>query len=399
MRGCVGGIRRLGREGKVVPTGQLNAFGTRTRVLAVGLVAAAALFALFAGGGASPTLAASPSPAGSRAGTNELLPDLNPLEPRRVMVQSVGGTWLITFGTATDNLGAGPLMVHASRSNQQAPFGVDQEVEQKDGSTTTYRNVGQLVYVVQPDHQHWHFLGFMTYELRDVATYGLVRPSQKTGFCLLDDYDSSGYDPKHNPPNKPAKAVYTSNCAKNQPDTLSIDEGISVGYGDYYNPLLEGQSIDLTGVRDGRYYLIVRSNQAKTLREADYTNNAGSDQVLISRPSGPNGPVALKILSVCRDADRCLEPLSLKLSGPRQVARSAPKLTVKATLSEPSAVDVRLRVGGRVLSHLRKRLPAGSSNLSLAVPSNARPGTASLVVQAAGPGLLPAAQTLSVQLR
>jgi len=214
----------------------------------------------------------------------------------------------------------------------------------------------------------------------------------------MDDAASAGYDPSHKPPNTPPKPVYTQRCGLNQPDALTVDEGISVGYLDYYNPVLEGQSIDVTGVKDGRYYLVVRSNGSGLIHESNYKNNGASDQILLSHPSGAGSAPVMKILTTCRDGDRCPQPLTLRVSGPTVLPSSARSLTLRVSVSAPSKVDARLQVGARVLSRVVKQLGAGGSQLVLSVPQT-RAGTATVTVRASGPGLQPAAQKLSVALR
>jgi lysyl oxidase len=180
-----------------------------------------------------------------------------------------------------------------------------QEVLRSDGSSKFFKHAGRIQWWSQPGHHHFHYLGFMTYELRRVDGYKRLRPAQKGGFCLMDDYDASDWDPDHNPPGKPPAPVFTENCRPDEPDALTVDEGISVGYGDYYNPLLEGQSIDLTGVPDGRYDLVILANKTKSIRESTYKNNGASVELELSHPSGPDGPPAMTILATCRDSGRC----------------------------------------------------------------------------------------------
>ncbi len=329
----------------------------------------------------------------------ELLPDLNPLEPRRPEIASDNGHWVLAFGAATDNLGAGPLMVHGVRTGPDATMEATQIVQQSDGTTVTYPNVGTIVYVVEPDHQHWHFLGFMTYELRTVSDYQLVRPGQKTGFCLTDDYPSASYDPNHDPPGTPAAPVYTQRCDLGQPDATSIDEGLSVGYGDYYNPLLEGQSIDLTGVPDGRYYLIVRSNASRALHESDYSNNGASLQLVLTHPNGPTGEPALNVVMVCRDSDHCPRPVNVTAKGPASVAAPRRSVPISVKVSLAATVSVRLTVNGRRVAAVQRKLGAGVGNLSLKLPKGVqRPATAFATIAVTGPGLQPAKRVLRVRL-
>jgi hypothetical protein len=46
--------------------------------------------------------------------------------------------------------------------------------------------------------------------------------------------------------------------------------------GDVYKPNLEGQSLRLTGLRDGRYLLVHRVNVDRRLVESNYANNVVS---------------------------------------------------------------------------------------------------------------------------
>ena len=71
----------------------------------------------------------------------------------------------------------------------------------------------------------------------------LVRPSEKTGFCLGDRYEAEA-----EVEGKPAQADWTDECGRDQPGLLSVRQGISPGYGDDYDPGLEGQFVDVTNV-------------------------------------------------------------------------------------------------------------------------------------------------------
>jgi len=342
---------------------------------------------------------AAPVGAANAGSVRDLLPDLNPLEPREPSIQNDNGTWVLTFGAATDNLGEGPATIHASRPDTSAQMKATQIIERSDGSTKTRKSNAKLEYVVQPDHQHWHLLGFMTYELRTAAKYKFIRPSQKTGFCMMDDYDSSSYDPNNDPPNKPPAPVYTDPCHLYQPDALSVDEGVSVGYGDYYNPLLEGQSIDLTGVPDGLYYLVVRANAKKAIKESTYKNNASSIQFDLTHPNGPDGAPSMEILSTCKDTDKCPVPVSMTTAAAPSVPRTASAVTVRTTLSRAATISVGLRAGNRLVSQVHRQLRAGTSALAVPVPSSVRrPSRATLFLRASGPGLRVAQSTASVRL-
>ena len=144
-------------------------------------------------------------------------------------------------------------------------------------------------------HQHWHFLGVERYELR-TPEGRLVRPAEKTGFCLGDRYEISTLDL----PREPPAPALTRECGRHGSGLLHIEQGISVGYGDDYVPELEGQWIDVTGLPAGRYLLVHRVNADRSLREADYTNDAASVLLEIGRDGR-----WMRIAARCPDTGTC----------------------------------------------------------------------------------------------
>jgi hypothetical protein len=83
---------------------------------------------------------------------------------------------------------------------------------------------------------------------------------------------------------------------------VRIQEGISVGYGDDYDPTLEGQYMRLTGVPSGRYLLVHRVNADRRLRELRYDNNAAS---LLIRVRWRQGRPWVRVLRACTASPRC----------------------------------------------------------------------------------------------
>jgi Lysyl oxidase len=250
----------------------------------------------------------------ARAATTPLLPDLVQKYPREVQVEtdtsSGAPRFHIGFLSAVNNFGAGPLIVHGHRDNVFQPaMAGDQVVKNADGSQTVRTNVGSLVYVNAVTHQHWHYVGFDRYELRQPSDYRLIVPDQKSGFCLGDRYEAFSETPV---PGKPPAPFYTGNCAPGDSQTLEVTEGISVGYGDDYPPIKEGQYVDVTGVPAGRYYLVHRVNSNRALIETDYSNDASSVLVELAWPAGMQSAPTLRLLNTCSDADRCPLPRMTK---------------------------------------------------------------------------------------
>jgi hypothetical protein len=235
------------------------------------------------------------------------LPDLNQIFPQQLRVEtdtsSGSPRYRIGFLSAVINQGAGPLILRGRRASPAtAAMTADQVVQRSDGSEVVRPAVGRLVYVNAITHQHWHLVGFDRYELRRPKGYKLVAPDRKSGFCLGDRYDA--FAGKHIRA-QPAKPVYTGNCAPNDPSALGVTEGISTGYGDDYPPIKEGQYLDVTHVRAGRYYLVHRTNADRSLVESDYSNDAASLLVSLTWPHGRHHAPRVKTLRTCQDSDRC----------------------------------------------------------------------------------------------
>ena len=126
-----------------------------------------------------------------------------------------------------------------------------------------------------------------------------MRPSEKTGFCLGDRYETQ--EGAH-VEGKPERAVWTDECGRDQPGLLTVRQGISPGFGDDYDPGLEGQFVDVTNVPPGRYLLVHRANPERAIEEASYENNAASVLIQLRR----SGAIpTVRVLARCPDADTC----------------------------------------------------------------------------------------------
>jgi hypothetical protein len=216
-------------------------------------------------------------------GAEELLPDLLQTEPRALEVFTEDGRDLLTFISAVDNVGTGPLVLESRRPSVDEPkMSIRQLVRRDDGSEAAYAVAGEVRYVDSETHRHWHVLRFERYELRALDGR-LVAPDRKTGFCLGDRYDTHRDE---RIPGEPEDPVWIGECGRGQPERLVLRQGLSPGFGDDYVPRLEGQYVDVTEVPEGRYRLVHRVNVDRALRESDYTNNSASVVVVIERVGG-----------------------------------------------------------------------------------------------------------------
>lgn len=206
-----------------------------------------------------------------------LLPDLTPWasEARGYVYDwTVLGNQL-RLTTAMANVGAGRLELRGGATNASGTQDVYQRIYESNGSFT---DVLAGTFIYHPEHGHIHFEDFAEYRLREVLPDGgvgnILASGEKVSFCLLDvdRYDTSG----------PASPYFLT-CGQVQ--------GISAGWSDVYDRGLPGQSIDITGVADGQYWLEVMVDPLNRIAESDETNNVVRIQINLQRPIG-GGPIA-----------------------------------------------------------------------------------------------------------
>jgi hypothetical protein len=261
-----------------------------------------ALLLVAAAGG---VLAVKPAP----ADTAPQLPDLDQVAPYLISAYAErrGGRthFHLAFGSASQNVGIGRLVVVGHRSSTATPLmSAEQLIDTADpAAPQSVPGVGVLSYTRSPDHQHWHFLGFMRYELRRASDFHRVGRDRKTGFCLGDRYPVGMLSLRR----ARAAGVQTGfdrDCGNHNPNLLQVLEGMSPGRGDDYHPRLEGQSIEITGLPSGRYVLVHRTNADHRIRESNYANNVASALIYIGRPAGRRPPTVV-VLKSCTAAERC----------------------------------------------------------------------------------------------
>ena len=233
------------------------------------------------------------------------LPDLDQESPAQLAIRTTGtGTTrhhLLGFTSAIRNIGSGPVTIVTERrvrSGGETVLEADQLIQRRAGGTLREAGIGRLSYVVSPDHEHWHYLGFDRYELRRAEDGDAVVRDSKTGFCLGDRYAVT----TRVVPGAAPTATYTDECGKGKPDLTGLTEGISVGYGDRYPAYLEFQELPLDGLEAGRYVLVHRVNADHAIRESTYANNAAS--VLLDL-RWSRGEPQVAVLQTCPDTDRC----------------------------------------------------------------------------------------------
>jgi hypothetical protein len=235
--------------------------------------------------------------------SRELPPDLDQRPPFDLSLRKSGRRFLLGFGSATDNLGPGPVSIVASRSSRAQPtLKASQRIRVAGGGARTYAGVGFLRYDVSPSHSHWHLMDFQRYELRRASDHALVTRDRKSGFCLTDRWTNrftTGL------PGQPRRPRYTTYCGSGNTGAMFVGQGTSVGYTDLYPGYFHGQNLDVTRVAAGVYVLVHLANPELRLREARYDNNAGSIRIRLSWPRGRSRKPAVRVLARCATTEWC----------------------------------------------------------------------------------------------
>ncbi|MDQ6673114.1 MAG: lysyl oxidase family protein, partial [Chloroflexota bacterium] len=175
------------------------------------------------------------------------------------------------------NNGPGPVLVWGHRaSTKTRDMTGDQYIQLKNGSYALRRNVGDLRYIYPTSsgmpHLHWHFLGAELYAVSRAGHFDQFRRSQKQGFCMSE------------PP-----SIFTDYCGYKAPGELTQIEAMYAHTADYYDALVEGQFIDITGLPAGNYVLMNWVNSACQVKETTYADNAASTGFTLSYPLGSSG--------------------------------------------------------------------------------------------------------------
>lgn len=192
-----------------------------------------------------------------------LLPDLLTLPPYHLEIVTLpDGSRELRLSNTIWNSGAGALELEGKFNPATQKTKVEQHVLAQVGIPLDHL-VGEFIW--HPTHDHWHFEAFSLYELWTLTPSGgldtVISSSDKVSYCVIDtdivDRQHAGFVPR--------KRYYGCGRAL---------QGLSPGWGDTYKSFLDGQSIQLSGVKDGLFALKSTANPDAILLEANYHNNA-----------------------------------------------------------------------------------------------------------------------------
>ena len=132
------------------------------------------------------------------------------------------------------------------------------------------------LFVFSTCHRHYHFRGAARYELLDGAGT-LVKTGRKQGFCIEDTIPST----------RETASPKRYDCG---------NQGVQVGWADFYPSVLDCQWIDVTDVPPGDYQLHVFWNPDHLMPETRLDNNEATVPVTIPVPTD-RAPVVEEIRS------------------------------------------------------------------------------------------------------
>lgn len=196
------------------------------------------------------------------------LPDLMPKPQLNVTTQRLVDRWYIRFSTIIVNVGAGDFLLRARRVDLGSEWRVEQLIPHSGGGLELVPVDAELAWGGD-GHGHWHIVRVATVRLLPLDGAGqpvddTVETDGKIGFCF--------YDHTHELERGPEDGAYSAHTCGDERDTL-LGMGLSPGWNDTYRQSLPGQSIEVTGLPDGKYRLVTDVDQYGWFREADRENN------------------------------------------------------------------------------------------------------------------------------
>jgi hypothetical protein len=219
-------------------------------------------------------LALTASMASPSAAATDRLPDLGmgrlDDDPIHVDTTSQPGRRLLRFSTIIVNIGDGPFEVlgRRTRATQTTMRTVEQRIYDDAGGSRLVSTTASMVFGGD-GHDHWHVRDLEQFRLTNSRDSTVrVAFGAKFGYCFFDNYPY-----RLSLPGAPQSNVYrASDCGTT--DSLSVDTGLSIGWGDEYTSTLRDQYIDITDLPDGRYRLRVTADFRRKFLETNETNNA-----------------------------------------------------------------------------------------------------------------------------
>jgi hypothetical protein len=227
-----------------------------------------------------PALGQPGSTPSNKAPAKDTLPDLMSLPAWQIGIdKDEDGTNRLTFNANEWNAGPAPLVVEGFRKGSAEVMDAYQFFY-RDGKEVGSTKTGTMEYHDAPEHDHWHFLDFASYEL--VKKNGdVVTTSGKQSWCLAptDAVDLSVPGATY----RPEATGLDSTCGDRS--ALWLREVLPVGWGDTYSQY-QTQAFSLKGVPNGTYQIKITANPNGALHEKSMSNNVSLRTVVIGGKPG-----------------------------------------------------------------------------------------------------------------
>ena len=238
----------------------------KSRRIAEGLVALAGAFAL---GCESPVASDRPrTPTAVAVAAADRLPDLGMARLSGLSVSRTSdGRRLLRYSSTIVNVGSGPFELHGQRASTAEPtMSVTQRVFDDAGGSRDIATTAAMIYAGD-GHNHWHVRDLQLQEVFRADGTSAGR-SDKRGFCFWDNVTY-----RLTLPGAPQSPVYQESGCGDQ-GSLTTGVGLSIGWGDIYPASLPDQNVNITGLPDGQYRLVVTADPGGWFAESDETNNS-----------------------------------------------------------------------------------------------------------------------------
>ena len=186
------------------------------------------------------------------------------------------GKWFVNFGATVWNAGSSPLLVDGFRRTGTQLMDAYQYFFDAKGNQVGSVAAGTMQWDARVGHQHWHFTDFAQYNLL-AADQKLAVRSGKEAFCLAntDPVDYTVPNAKWRPQNTDLSTSCGGNTA------AAVREVLDIGNGDTYSQDRPGQSFEVTGLKNGTYYIQVKANPVNKLSELSTANNSSLRKIIL----------------------------------------------------------------------------------------------------------------------
>jgi hypothetical protein len=216
-----------------------------------------------------------------------LLPNLQTQVPHHLQIVNKQQKELLRLSNGIANTGEGIWqMVPVNPPDKNSPQKANQQFLDSNGNIVATCPTGSTSQY-HPAHKHFH--------ISDVASFSVhpnsidsppLRDTPKVTSCLIDWIRLEG--------NSPDNERQFSSCDAGV-------QGISPGWVDQYHMALEGQSIDITGIPAGTYYLVSEANPKSFFYEEDESDNVAWVEFQLLRDGTGNPKIELTRHSPCSD--------------------------------------------------------------------------------------------------